>query len=153
MTTKTDQRSAARPGSNVGSCCIPAIKTRDLDGDEAINFDDHIAEEHAIAMVNLLRPLLVDEWRIVPTELWGRYTLKSPGWVEKYSIRTLFQLDQIKVVVRVEGNCSLGPPGAFEYWPIEYPHIVEAAAQFVFEQMKTGYNARCFINQPPFPAT
>jgi hypothetical protein len=134
---KSNQRGLLGPGSNAGSQVILTLPpTRDLDGDEAINFDDWMAEEHAVAVVKILRPLLVGNWVIRPTEQWGRYVIKNDGWSDYFKLIFLYNgSNGIKVAVCKCGGLLHEQIARVISIQIENPKTIELLAQFVFEQL------------------
>jgi hypothetical protein len=125
-----------------------------MDGEYPINFDDWLAEYHAKAVVDLIRPLLIGDWRIGTTGTWGRYTLEDPGWTDKFDIIITFRIDEMKVVVRHRKWPGANQPnGRFVTVPIEHPHTIELLAQFVFEELVEYKDRRVVINRPILSAT
>lgn len=152
MTRIDQRRSATRPGEKPG-LVVSGLDFREMEGGTAINFDDHISEQHAEAVVNLLRPLLVGDWEIRPAPEWGRYTIKDPGWTDHFVLIFLFRIDEIKVTVRLHKFPSQNEPkGKFDTIPLECPNTIELLAQFVFEEL-VGYERQILINRPILSAT
>lgn len=152
----------ARPGGNIGSrrrwrpviCAIGLPPTRTMDGDNAINFDDWISESHASDVIDLLRPLIVGEWRFKPTTQWGRYTLKDPAWTDYFELIFTFRIDEMKIVVRKRAFPGANQPnGRFITVPIEHPHTIELLAQFVFEELSEYNGRKIVINRPILSVT
>lgn len=141
-----------RPGATAWphTVYIERPDTRKMDGDTPINFDDHIAEQHAVAVIDLLRPLLVGGWKIKPTGQWGKYVLEALDWTDHFDLVFTFNIDEMKVVVRTNKfGGAMQPRGVFDTIPIEHPQVIEFLAAFVFEQLRDYDDRKILTDEYP----
>ena len=132
--------------------------SRAMDGPRPINFDDHMAEQHAKAVIELLKPNLVSDWRIRPTDIWGRFRIRDESWMECFEVTITYREDRIRVLVckntihfttptdeyRRTYSWSQFGNGRFDEIPIEIPNLIELLYVFVLEELE-AYEERCII--------
>jgi hypothetical protein len=116
---------------------------------ESMGFSDWLSEQHAIAVAELIRPLLVNNWKLYHRGI-GRYLLKRHGWVDEFDLVFKYQDAGMSAAV----SLRVFPTYSRPLWhvdtiPIEHPNTIELLTQFLADIL-LGYNTKCkiLINHP-----
>ena len=122
------------------------------------DFDDHMAEQHAQEIIKLLKPNLVDDWRVELTNNWGMFRIRDENWLEFFDVLITYREDKIRVLVRISTMNFITPidgrqtyswshqnnNGRFDEILLEVPNLIELLYAFVLEELE-AYEDRCII--------
>lgn len=161
MTTKNSGQLSRGTDRPIGrSVSLSALFTkvgltpfRMFDGEIPLNFEDHLAEEHAQAIIAYLEPNLIGDWRVRLTEQWGRFKVCNDNWSDKYIIGVTVRDEKMRVSIGINNGEGIFPPvSRYDEVPLEIPNLIELLCQFVFDELGECEN-QILINKPILRAT